>query len=133
MRPPKKVSDGPSGRSWCRYCTEIVYFKSPMYMAFPIAADPADRVVGPLSPLPCHAWHGYGVSSAHHGEVRGCRRAYERPPSGAAAAAPPAGAVYYHTLSERTVHGRIPRCMTLTCEEESKPTWLSRAYRHAKV
>jgi hypothetical protein len=54
-------------------------FKSPMYRAFPTTADHADRAVGPLSPLPCHAWHGYGVSSAHHGEVRGCR-AYERTP-----------------------------------------------------
>jgi hypothetical protein len=56
------------------------FFKSPMYMAFPTAADPTDRYVGPLSPLPCQAWHGYGVSSAHHGEVRGNRRAYERTP-----------------------------------------------------
>jgi hypothetical protein len=56
------------------------FLKSPLYMAFPIAADPADRAVGPLSPLPCQAWHGYAVSSAHHGEVRGCRRAYERTP-----------------------------------------------------
>jgi hypothetical protein len=68
------------------------FFKSPMYMASPTAVDPADRGVGPLSPLPCQAWHGYRVSSAHHGEVRGCRRACERTPSGAAAAAPPAGA-----------------------------------------
>jgi hypothetical protein len=56
------------------------FFKSYMYKAFPTAADPADRAVGPLSPLPCHALHGYGVSSAHHGEVRGCRRACERTP-----------------------------------------------------
>jgi hypothetical protein len=49
-------------------------------MAFPTSADPADRAVGPLSPLPCQAWHGYGVSNAHHGEVRGCRRACERTP-----------------------------------------------------
>jgi hypothetical protein len=54
------------------------FFKSPMYMAFPTAADPAGRAVGPLTPLPCQARHGYGVSSAHHGEVRGCRRACER-------------------------------------------------------
>jgi hypothetical protein len=50
------------------------FFKSPMFMAFPIVVDPADRAVGPLSPLPCQAWHGYGVSSAHHGEVRACKR-----------------------------------------------------------
>jgi hypothetical protein len=56
------------------------FFKSPLYMAFPTYADPADRAVCPLSPLPCHAWHGYGVSNARHGEVRGCRRACERTP-----------------------------------------------------
>jgi hypothetical protein len=55
-------------------------FKSPLYMAFPTAPDPADRASGPLSPLPCQAWHGYGVSNAHHGEVRGCRRACDRTP-----------------------------------------------------
>jgi hypothetical protein len=80
MRPRKNISDEPSGRSWCRYCTNIVYFKSPLYKALPRAADPADRAVGPLSPLPCQAWRGYGVSIAHHGEVRGCRRACERTP-----------------------------------------------------
>jgi hypothetical protein len=31
------------------------FFKSPMYMAFPTVADPADRAVGPLSPLLCQA------------------------------------------------------------------------------
>jgi hypothetical protein len=56
------------------------FFKSPLYMAFPTAPDPAGRAVGPLSPLPCQAWHGYGASSAHHGEVRGCRRDCERTP-----------------------------------------------------
>jgi hypothetical protein len=58
----------------------IIFFKSPLYMAFPTGADPADRAVGPLSPLPCQAWHGYGVSSAHHGDLRGRRRACERTP-----------------------------------------------------
>ena len=33
-----------------------------------------------LLALPCQTWHGYGVSCAHHGEVRGCRRACERTP-----------------------------------------------------
>jgi hypothetical protein len=41
-----------------------------MYMAFPTVADPADRDVGYLSALPCQAWHGYGVSIAHHGEAK---------------------------------------------------------------
>jgi hypothetical protein len=62
-------------------------------MAYPTVVDPADRAVGPLSPLPCHARHGYGASTTHHGEVRECSRACVRTPSGAVAAAPPAGAV----------------------------------------
>jgi hypothetical protein len=49
-------------------------------MAFPTIADRADRSAGPLSPLPCKAWHGYGVSNAHYGEVSECRRACERTP-----------------------------------------------------
>jgi hypothetical protein len=57
-----------------------LFFQKPSLQAFPTAADPADRAVGPLSPLPRHAWHGYGVFSAHHREVRGCRRACERTP-----------------------------------------------------
>jgi hypothetical protein len=74
------------------------FFKSPLYRAFPTTADPADRAVDPPSPLSCQALHGYGVSSAHHGEVRGCRRACERTPLGAAAAAPPAGACSFDIL-----------------------------------
>jgi hypothetical protein len=70
------------GRAEREILATIVYinylFKIPIYKAFPTTADPADRVVGPLSPLPCQARHGYVVSSAHHGEVRGCRQACER-------------------------------------------------------
>jgi hypothetical protein len=71
-RPEREISVSVSHRNYL--------FKSPMYMAFPTSANPADRAVGPLSPLPCQAWHGYGVYNAHHGEVRGCRRACERTP-----------------------------------------------------
>ena len=79
------------------------FFKSPLYMAFPTAADPTDLAVGPLRPLPCQAWHGYGVSSAHHGGRGGdADGPASAPPSGAAAAAPPAGALLlyyiYHLL-----------------------------------
>jgi hypothetical protein len=73
----KTYRTGPAGHLGAGIAQKL-FFKSPMYRAFPTVADPADRVVGPLSPLPCQAWHGYGVSSAHHGEVRGCRRARER-------------------------------------------------------
>jgi hypothetical protein len=34
---------------------QIYFFKSPMHMAFPRVVDPADRVVGPLGPLPRQA------------------------------------------------------------------------------
>jgi hypothetical protein len=40
----------------------------------------ADRKSALSSPLPYQVWHGYGVSSAHHGEVMGCQRACERTP-----------------------------------------------------
>jgi hypothetical protein len=49
-------------------------------MAFPTPDDPADRFVGPFSPLPCQAWHGYVTFIAHNGEVREFRRACERTP-----------------------------------------------------
>jgi hypothetical protein len=46
-----------------------------------------------FSPLPCQAWHGYGVTSAHRVEVEvGADGSASAPPSGAAAAGPPAGA-----------------------------------------
>jgi hypothetical protein len=103
------------------------FFKSPLYMAFPTAADPADRAVSPLSPLPCQAWHGYGVSNAHHGEVRDADGPANAPPSGAAAAAPPAGAaaaimvasrrqgkVWYQVLTELACHETVlPACAQL--------------------
>jgi hypothetical protein len=46
-----------------------------------------------FSPLPCKAWHGYMVSSAHLVEVEGGADApASATPSEAAAVAPPAGA-----------------------------------------
>jgi hypothetical protein len=46
-----------------------------------------------FSPLPCQAWHGYGVTGAYRVEVEiGADGPASAPPSGAAAAAPPAGA-----------------------------------------
>jgi hypothetical protein len=46
-----------------------------------------------FSPLPCQAWHGYGVTTAHRVEVEvGADGLASAPLSGAAAAAPPAGA-----------------------------------------
>jgi hypothetical protein len=57
---------------------KMFFFKSQVYnVFFPTIIDPADCAVGPLSALPYQALHGYGVFSAHHGEVRGCRRACE--------------------------------------------------------
>jgi hypothetical protein len=46
-----------------------------------------------FSLLPCQAWHGYMVTSAHRVEVEVCADGHaSAPPSGAAAAAPPSGA-----------------------------------------
>jgi hypothetical protein len=46
------------------------------------------------SPLPCQAWHGYMLTSAHRVEVKvGTDELASAPPSGAAAAAPQAGAL----------------------------------------
>jgi hypothetical protein len=69
-------------------------FPKPSVPGFPTAADPADRAVGTsFSPLPCQAWHGYMVTSAHRVEVEvGANGPASALLSGAAAAAPPAGA-----------------------------------------
>jgi hypothetical protein len=54
-----------------------------------------------FNPLPCQAWHGYGVTNVHRVEVEvGADGPASAPPSGAAAAAPPAGA------------GSLPICLT---------------------
>jgi hypothetical protein len=48
-----------------------------------------------FSRLPCQAWHGYTVTSAHRVEVEvGADGLASAPLSGAAAAAPPAGAFH---------------------------------------
>jgi hypothetical protein len=61
-----------------------------------------------FSPLPCQAWHGYGVTSAHRveGEV-GADGPTTAPPSGAAAAPPPAGAntVLHHVKTMKRSTG----------------------------
>jgi hypothetical protein len=52
-----------------------------------------------FSPLPCQAWHGYMVISAHRVEVEvGADGPASAPLSEAAAAAPPASAGYNPTL-----------------------------------
>jgi hypothetical protein len=76
----KTYRTGRAGDLGAGIAQKLFFSKSHVYMAFPTAADHADRAIGPLSPLPCQAWHGYGVSNAHHGEVMGCRRACERTP-----------------------------------------------------
>jgi hypothetical protein len=71
-------------------------FPKPSVPCFPTAADPADRSCRYLvSPLPCQAWHGYMITSAHRVEVEvGADGHASAPLSGAAAAAPPAGAAH---------------------------------------
>ena len=69
-------------------------FQNPPYRASRQLLIPRIAAAGTsFSPLPCQAWHGYGVTSAHRVEVEvGADGAASAPLSGAAAAAPPAGA-----------------------------------------
>jgi hypothetical protein len=75
-------------------CKDIMFFQSPPYRASRQLLIPRIAAVGTsLSPLPCQAWHGYGVTSAHRVEVEvGANGLASAPLSGAAAAALPAGA-----------------------------------------
>jgi hypothetical protein len=61
-------------------CTDIMLFQNPPYMASRQLLIPRIATVGTsFSPLPCQAWHGYGVTSAHRVEVEvAARRACER-------------------------------------------------------
>jgi hypothetical protein len=46
-------------------------FQNPPYMASGQPLISRITYVGTsFSPLPCQAWHGSGVTNAHHGEVR---------------------------------------------------------------
>jgi hypothetical protein len=69
-------------------------FQNPPYMASRQLLIPRIAAFSTsLSPLPCQAWHGYGVASTHRVEVEvGADGHASAAPSGAAAAAPPAGA-----------------------------------------
>jgi hypothetical protein len=71
-----------------------MFFLNPSYMASRQLLIPRIAAVGTsFSPLPCQAWHGYGVTSVRRVEVEvGADGPASAPPSGAAAAAPPAGA-----------------------------------------
>jgi hypothetical protein len=70
-------------------------FQNPPYRASRQLMIPPITAVGTsFSPLPCQAWHGYGITSAHRVEVEVDADGHaSAPPSGAAAAAPPAGAL----------------------------------------
>jgi hypothetical protein len=76
------------------WCTDIMFFQNPPYRASRQVLITRIAAVGTsFSPLPCQAWHGYMVTSAHRVEVEvGADGLANAPPSGAAAAAPPAGA-----------------------------------------
>jgi hypothetical protein len=89
------------------------FFKSPMYRAFPTTDDHADRVVGPLSPLPYQAWHGYGVSSAHHGEVRVCRRACQRTPLQGRRRCAAGGCRFMHTIFQVHASSRAAKLASM--------------------
>jgi hypothetical protein len=74
--------------------TDIMFFQNPPYRASRQLMIPRIAAVGTsFSPLPCQAWHGYMVTSAHRVEVEvGADGPASALLSGAAAAAPPAGA-----------------------------------------
>jgi hypothetical protein len=66
-----------------------------------------------FSPLPCQAWHGYMVTSAHRVEVEvGANGHASAPPSGAAGTAPPAGASF--TTSRVAVLARSMKVTTVS-------------------
>jgi hypothetical protein len=71
-----------------------MFFQNPPYMASRQLLIPRIAAAGTsFSPLPCKAWHGYGVTNAHRVEVEvGADGLASASLSGAAAAAPPAGA-----------------------------------------
>jgi hypothetical protein len=69
-------------------------FPKPSVHGFPEVANPAIVAAGTLlNPLPCQAWHGCEVTSAHRVEIEvGADGHPSEPPSGAAAPLQPAGA-----------------------------------------
>jgi hypothetical protein len=71
--------------------------QNPPYMASRQLMIPRIAAAGTLSsPLPCQAWYGYMVTSAHCVEVEvGADGPPSAPLSGAAAITPPAGAKLY--------------------------------------
>jgi hypothetical protein len=73
-------------------------FQNPPYRVSRQVLIPRIAAVGTsFSPLPCQAWHGYMVTSAHRVEVEvGADGPASAPLSGAAAGAPPAGALGRH-------------------------------------
>jgi hypothetical protein len=68
-------------------------FQNPPYMASRQMLITRIAAAGTsCSPLPCQAWHGYMVTTAHRVEVEvGADGPASAPLSGAAGAAPPAG------------------------------------------
>jgi hypothetical protein len=61
-----------------------------------------------FSPLPCQAWHGYMVTSAHIVEVEvGTDGPASAPPSGAAAAAPLVGASMKQVHQNRSLEAEL--------------------------
>jgi hypothetical protein len=97
------------------WCTDIMLFQNPPYMASRQLLIPRITAVGTsFSPLPCQARHGYGVTSAHRVEVDvGADGPAIATPSGAAAAAPPAGAHHTHYMWVRFLKSKEDTCTEL--------------------
>jgi hypothetical protein len=109
-------------------------FQNPPYMAsrkLPILRIAAAGTL--FSPLPCQAWHGCRVPSAHRVEVEVDADGHaSAPSSGAAAAAPPAGAGRCKHYLEQTqtfappspfrVHSGLPQLVTTRRAPHWTPT-----------
>jgi hypothetical protein len=90
----KNISDGPSGRSWCRYRTEIIFSKAMCTGLSRQLLIP--RIELSALSVPYRARHGTATgfpapTTGTRGDAHGPASAR---PSGAATAAPPAGAQF---------------------------------------
>jgi hypothetical protein len=93
-------------------------------MASPKAVDRADRSCRLIPPyyLPCSAWHGKAVTSAHHEDVGLSPDGHaSAPPSGAAASSQPAGASVHAFFSGL-------RCSSRPAQRSFKP--MAKVPRH---
>jgi hypothetical protein len=100
----------------------INFFK-PSIHGFPDSYDSRGSHCRPSYPptVPSQSrLRGFQRSPRVHGQVRGCRRACERTPSGAAAAAPPAGARPALSLASPPVETRVLHCWSVVSDRHAQ-------------